>query len=153
MTSIFVNCGKVILYLKVQNSYLELKSDKRSLSNYKELKKFRGFYSQNPECHIVINNRRRKWDFRHPFKFTENTGTWYITDVKILSSSREEISIHPHRRNNIVQSRDNLVWDFNSLQITDAGHGAGAYILEIQFSQRLLQAVPPAHISKHKLIR
>ncbi len=139
--------------LKVQNSYLELKSDKRSLSNYKELKKFRGFYSQTPECRIVINNRRRKWDFRHPFKFTENTGTWYITDVKILSSSREEISIHPHRRNNIVQSRDNLVWDFNSLQITDAGHGAGAYILEIQFSQRLLPTVPPAHISKHKLIR
>ena len=138
--------------LRLAGNTLKLTSDPKSLSNYHELKDFRGFYSREPECRVKVNSRNRKWDFSKPFEVTDNNSIWNIKDVTIYASSRQSISVHPWKRNDGNQHRDSLVWDSNTLTLWDRSGGAGAYIIEITFSQLFKDPQRSNYMSNHRMI-
>ena len=138
--------------LRLAGNTLKLTSDPRSLSNYHELKDFRGFYSREPECRVRVNSRNRKWDFSKPFEVTDNNSIWNIKDVTIYASSRQSISVHPWKKNDGNQHRDSLVWDSNTLTLWDRSGGAGAYIIEITFSQLFKEPQRSNYMSNHRMI-
>ena len=139
--------------LQLQQQIIALQSNAKSLSNYADLKKYRGFYSSSPECRIKMKQRTQKWDFKKPFRIGNSSGNLYITDVKLVASSRKDVTIHPDRNNNIVQSKNSLVWDKNVINLADHAIGAGAYIIEIYFSEQNPDLTgKTAYVSRHNLI-
>ena len=95
----------------------------------------------------------KKWNFKQPLILDKSKSELYIADVKLLSSSRRSVTVHPGRDNSVAGSNTRLLWDSKTIHLEDPAPGPGAFVIKIVFSDRKVDLKgKSAYVSRHALI-